>query len=263
MKYCDCGDEYSCILRTAETYKAYLNNERLKNETSCDCSCSDHNIFWSRNNKSSRVNIKFGVDANKPKCEIVKDAIRMEAEMSNTLKHNNRFGEAHRKREEAFDVEVERNLKMKELCKKNLVEIANLRKEIEKMKNNNREKNAEIRKLKKENKNLKLCIVDDNDNDNDSCLATGINDNDDKIIIEPIERKTENGLSIIATYQRIKNYCVQNNISLSAICKRNNVIKHTIYSKFLTLKLNRLQFAHPDVPDIKDDKEFLTVLMES
>lgn len=241
LKRCSCGKQ-DCILRSdsnfATWYVRYAANSK----------CPSKTIKINRESYVAELEqCDTHIDHKKHKCQMIKQMVEMKFYIFEIEKTNNKIFMVHDKLETAFDKEVVINLKLKEHMKKNLNSIMSLEKQVKQMEELDRQKNAELRHLKRTNKKLTKVVVD---------KVPKLDEEDDEM-----EITYQNPLETISTYQKIKNYCCIHGISVSGICRRNpSVNKKNVFNKFLSLQYARLQFAHPKVDSISSDDEFISIL---
>lgn len=99
-----------------------------------------------------------------------------------------------------------------------------------------------------------------------------ITDNDDDYLFYKGQKYTNPNLTINKTnledlailelYEKLKLYMVSNNISLSKIAKKNNVNVDVLFEKFGKIKQKRTQIAHPLPSAIKNDNEFMKLILD-
>jgi len=74
----------------------------------------------------------------------------------------------------------------------------------------------------------------------------------------------KNGTSYVQTYQQVKNYMVNRNMSLSNILSYAGIdreLKDILIRNFLKLQQHRLRLSHPTVPELNTVNEFISALM--
>lgn len=78
----------------------------------------------------------------------------------------------------------------------------------------------------------------------------------------PTKEKNKKPPSIysLEDYARIKNYMIKLNLSLGALCKRNNLDTDKFLEKFINLKERRIKTAHPETEEIPSDRTFFFIL---
>ena len=152
----------------------------------------------------------------------------MRSDLSETVETNNHNIKEIRKVNIAYDTEVVRNLKLKELVSKLLNQKKELENKIIKLEDIITDKDDAIRLTKLENKKLK---------------------------------KNNDGTHYLEKYQMIKNYLIQNNMSLGRFCIRNGYDKNIVFENFVNLKMKRINAAHPTtIKKIINDKELYDLL---
>lgn len=239
---CSCGKQ-DCILRSDSAFATWYIRYAANSE------CPSKTIKINRETYVAELEqCDTHIDHKKHKCQMVKQMVEMKFYIFEIEKTNNRIFQVHDKLETAFDKEVVINLKLKEHMKKNLTDIMSLEKQVKQMEELDRQKNAELRHLKRTNKKLTRVVVN-------QVPKVDSEEEDER------ESTYQNPLETISTYQKIKNYCCSHDISVSGICRRNPLVnKKTIFNKFLSLQYARLQFAHPKVESISSDDEFISIL---
>jgi hypothetical protein len=168
--------------------------------------------------------------------------------------------DGYQKLESVLDKQLVVILKLKELAKKNLGEIINLKKALVKTqtteKDTRRAMKKEIRALKKMVASMKMS-QDSSDTDSES---------EDSEDTQPEEKPVESiqltqSPGILYRYQKLKNYMVKSNRSLGSIV-RDQPDKHSLLDNFLNIKYQRLALAHPVTEMFQDDEEFADALRQ-
>lgn len=289
MSICECGKN-NCILKSVSSLDSYRNRTIAKThikEPTCACCLNQKKIHESR--ESYMIPIKppnFKVNIRSSKCQLAKQLIDCEIFHDDISSANRKFARKLAYCEEAFDRETVQNLKLKELVSKNLKQLNDKDKTIQQHAEREKDDKTEIKSLKRMIEKLKKCIVNDTDsnkdddendetdqnddetgenepNENDNNYNNFNNSNNDKIIDEKDEPNEENkAIDILKTFQKLKNYLVEHDISLKNLCYRNNMTnKRRIFNRFIQLKLNRNDIAHPECDEnIKNDNEFFNLL---
>jgi hypothetical protein len=286
--FCDCG-KGSCVLKSRSVWDKYEDEAILNHKMGIKkekCPCCNPRTEHSRENYFTVDVVELDFKINSSKCELVKKLLKFRFHTMDALTANDKAYKKLAKCEKAFDNETARNLKLKELVKKNLFEIQELNAEIAKLKDIAKGRTRSIRNLKKQFKKLKLCIVDsdaESDAEAEDMEAEDMEANmeanmeadeesdteaddtkaDEEPDTEADDTKADNTnhqFEVIGRYQQIKNFMVKRSLSLSALCYRNNIVgdaKNEIYEKFIRLKLKRLDLCHPYVPDLENDELFI------
>jgi cell division protein FtsB len=154
--------------------------------------------------------------------------------------------------EDNKDADIVTLLKYKELLRKNLAIVVENSKYIKKQDTEISDLRAELRAIKKENKTLKKAVIHDNSSDDDEDLYV-------KVIIRKIH-----GKCILINYERIKSYLLYHKIRLTRLANKyyqgnfDSVVKAR--SDFISLKMARINLAHPEFTPIKNDNEFFKIL---
>jgi hypothetical protein len=274
--FCNC-DKKNCILASDNTYNKYLNKQKLIFEsgykTGCNCiCCCPTNI--NRENATTTIRVNFNFNIKNPKCRIIKKLIKNQFELRDTIKENEKFYKHFTKINSAFERETVINLKLKNAMCKNLKEITNLKKEIKSNLLIDKMKNADIRKLKKDIRNFKKCIIqnvpdenlnnsdddDDNDNDDDDDDDDDDNDNDDN----DDNDDDNNNDGTLYKYQQIKNYLCKNHMSISRLCRIQKIrgyAKNQIHKAFIKLQIDRVKIAHPQTANINSNRDLINTIL--
>lgn len=250
---CNC-DKKTCLIKTRKfnkfinKYKLQLNlNEDTiyKNNDSClgridafeDC---DYNIF----NKS---NI----------CDIIKDYIYLNESykvVKDINKGNLEFFNKQLKQDDKLNKDYAklRILMTKALNENNIIQEKN-----KKLETKLKDRNNEIKQLKSKNKKLELLISNMNFKEPE---PDDYSDSDDISDDEEISDNHPTANTLIK-YEKIKQYMISKQISLTKLCRINNRNTISFRKRFLKLQLDRLNIAHPEIdnPIINDD-EFFEIL---
>ena len=247
---CTCGKS-GCILKTHSDYNRYSELQRVKFNTE-QRGCVGCEKFTSyRETTASHERVNVDVEPRLHKCRLVKKMLCMAYVVKKGIKINNSMFAQHEKLVLAFDKEVIINLKLKEALSKDLRGTIEMKKEILHFRNSEKDKDREIRMLKKQNKQLKLAIVGDDSNiDSDTSDADTIEEIIDDVPIDTTINDADDRLQIIKDYQSIKNYMCDTNQSLSNICNNQNLFgrdRNELYISFVNTKLKRLNICHPEI----------------
>lgn len=268
LKYqCRCN-KTNCILKSFRIFDQYRNKKELSQVVHHDDATDRKIYFRERTICIDRFNTDIKI--NGPKCSIIKHLLRATNHINDTTHTNNDLYKDWCKLSTAFDSEVIRGKKCIELATKNITEVANLQKQIIYYQNIERDKNAEIRKLKKANNRLSTALINVNDvsDVNDVNDVRDVSDDENYIIDSPSDGEDiKDTLDVIYTYQNIRDYMDANNISLDDVCRRNGIIgfnRRDLYNAYLNKKLRRIEICHPNISDIdriENDDDFINVIL--
>lgn len=258
MSYCACNKN-NCILKNNTVYQSYKAKKAIKEhipDEICECCVNKKAAFKFRESSFLKIDRpKVDILLNESKCNLVKKLIRLDLFVDELSSINQVLVKDELELQKAFDREVVNNLKLKEILNKNFVLLKENKQQIDKLNNTENELRNENKKLKKRIKQLEKLIVQ---SDNEE-----IDDEIEEEIDDEIEEEEEDGIDVLLKYQKIKDYLVKNDISLSRLCFRNTKYdKKKIFNKFINLKIRRLNTAHPVVDKpLENDDEFINLLL--
>jgi hypothetical protein len=288
MKYtntCKCGSS-GCILSSNTSYKNFYDNEMLKDASRCKTRCICCNpINWSISAATTTIDVNFSYNINSSKCRIVKKLIESHIHLRETIDSNLQFFNRFEELTAAFESELKINLKFKSYMTKNLLQISDLKKEIELNELIDKAKNTEIRRLKKLNKKLQTCIIqnipgdpnlnliNEEEEDNDEAFENDENDeneafeDEDEAFEDEDYNSNEDSnepLDIVYYYQQVKNYLCKNHMSINKLCKIEqikNPMKNRIHKAFIKLQIDRVKIAHPQTLEIKNNTDLIETIL--
>jgi len=97
---------------------------------------------------------------------------------------------------------------------------------------------------------------------NENTSEEDIEEENEQIEITEPDEELCNDLpsNILSIYERVKNYMISKNTSLTTLCRVNNRNTVLFRKQFLKLQLMRLNIAHPEINPIQSDDEFFNEL---
>jgi hypothetical protein len=273
---CDCGKS-TCILKSDSTFKFFEDNKRLlfeSNHGECKkggpCRCATVYTDYS-NSQTSVSNVDFDFDINGSKCKMVKQMISMKYDMKRILQTNRAFFNNQDKLNKQVNLFSETNKKIKNSFTNALNDLMETKRTICKTKIQLFDARYEVQILKKKNKQLEKLLIDDSDsddNDEDDDESTDSNDDNQLVVnVEPIAQTVvskDDDKQILTKYQQLVKYMDNYKISLSGIIRRNNIsgdVRNSIYQKFINLRIDRNEIAHPEIIMFESDQSFIQCLL--
>lgn len=258
--YCSCN-KTTCLLK-GENLNKFIGKYEIQKTINKMKKISKSNISDIYSLEQLHEKNIFNIFNKKHICEIYKEYIKLNSSYNMIIEINREW------KENGLIITSENNklngenLKLKGLITNILEKFKEKDNIIINKDDKIKQQQDEIRILKKKNKKLENMICntkfnssDNSDNSDTSSENDETDDNDDND-----DNMTKSSDDILMIYERIKDYMIRNNCSLTDLIMKHNMPSSFYKHKFIKLKEKRINTAHPDFDEISDHDEFFKLL---
>jgi hypothetical protein len=274
---CNCKTP-KCIMRTKQTFASFKMLEDIKFDQGIKTDITtltqvSRTGFFTHINSTDKANI-YSLSL----CGLVKqyyknyyDTKKMRLANTTMFKTIGKFDLEH-------DKFIEKYLKLKDFTITLIYKSQDSKKTIKKILNELVNETLRNDKIQAQYKRLKHIFKQESGNKTDLELESESesesesyeDDEDNEYLIykkytnpnTTIDNTNLEDLEILKLYESLKCYMCSSNISLSKLAKKNNVDVNLLFEKFGKIKKMRTQIAHPLPSDIKNDNDFMKLLLD-
>lgn len=256
---CDCGQN-DCILKSRKTYNKYFEQQKtehlIKGEDGGICDCCLETTFYRHSKEKTKLVSKVPPKWKNHACDHAKQSIKYYFLVDSIMEINQGYHLRHEKQAKMMDEAEVDIIKLKQLYRKSLASSEKLQNDIKKEQTQIKDLRAELRQLKKENKKIKYALICESDEEEDEAGET----------IPPLITKPtnpESDVEILYRYQRIKDYLVAHELSITRLCRRLGMEQQRTFvcERFIDLKVDRINIAHPEAEPITTDQECIALIL--